>query len=241
MSNGIEHDLRFRGRSVSEVGALFATYFAIETLGYVQGLGSRRKSTDAWQPLRDGMDHLIHFFTPWDKVAWPASPVFCAALLGYAPFLPKFMVMAAPAPWGACLNRAAICLAIVVSLTTASVAILGPERSAGIIHHNGPKHRAVLSLVYVAWLCILIGVALWCVPDIVLPAELRNDPWPQFLGTIFTGRILFLTYLGSRFDGALDRLEGTDRKPSWPAIRAYAIALWTRATSRMDDGQAGSS
>jgi hypothetical protein len=71
-----------------------------------------------------------------------------------------------------------------------------------VIHRYGPKRGAVLSLLYFAGLCALFGIAFWRIPEIAPSRTLKQPPWPQFLGTIFTGWILFLTYLGSRFDGA---------------------------------------
>ena len=189
-----------------KVGALFVTYFVLETLGYAHGRRVSKGDSDTVQAIRDGMDHLIHFFTPWDRVAWPAGPCICAILLAYSPFMPKLIEVSDPGSLGAFTNWAVLCIGVVISAPIALVALVGAERSARFVWWIVvPKWAIAISFYYACWLSFFAYVAFTRIPSIVPPDCLREAPWPQLIGTVFTGWVLFLTYLGSRFDGALDR------------------------------------
>lgn len=198
--------------SFLKIGALFATYFVVETLGYSHGVDAKAATMDTVQSMRAGMDHLIHVLTPWSNVAWPVGPFLCAILLAYAPFLPKLLAQSEAQSIGAKTNRIALCMAVAVSTSSIIPALPGPETSARWVHDYGPGAQLpiLLSLIYVGWLTLLATLAFrFLIPEksFVLPKSLREEPWPEFFGAVFAGWLIFVAYLGSRFDGALDQFS----------------------------------
>jgi hypothetical protein len=193
-----------------KLGAIYGVFFFIQSSGYAQGAGLAR-SRSLHEAVTDGMDHLGHVFLPWQKTAWPLAPFLCGLLLLYAPYLPAQL----QDPTSARANT--WFLAIVVGATL--FPFLGHVVNYRTVDRSAKQketlgRRLGLAGRYALGVVGLTVVSFALLDWLSVGTSEAGQHWLEILTALIIAWLMFAAYVGSVFDGKLDRKTGSiSRRP----------------------------
>lgn len=195
--------------SVIEISTQFGIFFLSQAYGYAHGQQREDEEITVNAALLFGARHLAHFGSPGGRNAWPLSPVLCAGLLLCFPYIPA--MPATPHAIGF-VHLLLATLATVSCYALASAGeFKGPAR-AFLTWLGWPRHNWRVSSGYAAGMAAGIWIFWHLFNQLGIGHWLadRRAPWNEIFTYAAFGWIIFINYLGARFDGLLDRLAKTD-------------------------------
>ncbi len=187
------------------VGSLYGIFFFLQAYGYTYGYegGSEDYSTN--QAIAFGLKHLYNIFRPWENLGWPLIPFLCACLLVYTIFLPQLF----QSDFKIIMNRLYFSAFFAVTVTAILHPLLGTDASIIIIKSVlvFKSCPICLSSTYLLIIVLLGGFSFRYLfkENSTILSNFKNEPWSELVTTILLGWILFLVYIGSILDGAIDK------------------------------------
>ena len=185
-----------QSHSFAEIGAIFALFFAAQAYGYTKGRRLNKTFT-VEEAVLFGINHLTNLFRPFNTVAWPLTPAVCAVLVLVIPYLPSFDVESSN--W--------------IFSVTSSVTLMGlwsiyvqtQNRSNFLfsLRERISRIPGLFASIYFSW---FFGVTLF-LSLIDYPTLESNPVIVEILTHFLTGWVIYMAYLGSEFDGNLDRIN----------------------------------
>ncbi|GEM_PF-4649110 len=200
---------------LAKIGSIFSVYFLIQAYGYSIGiignsLGNAPNFTIN-EAIAFGFQHLSHFLRPWDKPAWPLTPMLGLPLLLYSLYLPQELRRMKKENDTRSLQ---LYLSFLFGVTFFPLlsGILGASLAAGLVHESwiaSAGLQGILSAIYlISWIFWFSFAYKVLFKEVLIRKWLNflKQSWPEILTGCSVGLILFAVYLGSEFDGAKDRL-----------------------------------
>jgi len=200
---------------LTKIGSVFGAYFLVQAYGYAVGFegDSLRNAPDFTvnKAIVFGFQHISYILRPWDKLAWPLTPVLGLPLLLYSLYLPQVLNRAGD---GNEVKSICVYLSFLfnVALFPLISGILGASLAASLVYGSviDPKGiPGMLSVIYIfSWVFGFFVTYKFLFRPLRVTKWIQkiNDPWPDIMTGCSIGIILFAVYLGSEFDGAKDRL-----------------------------------
>jgi hypothetical protein len=196
------------------LGGLFGLFFLIQAYGYA--VGGRVKRPDGAKmasAVLEGAKHLSHILFPISRRAWPLGPVACGCLLLYAVYLPGQLRAPFDEPAYSLhyheVNRWFFSMVAAVSLTTIP-AFVSMDWTLKVISYLPAGAKYIFSPCYFILMAASTLAFHRFLPELLILSEKpwSNQPWPEINAALIIAWLFFLTFLGSTFDGALDRAYG---------------------------------
>ena len=189
---------------------IFSLFFVLQGVGYIHG-HEKYNQINPENAMAFGIYHLAHIFKPFENLAWPLTPLLCGLVLLFMPFIE--IDKASNSKQNENLTNLFIAIFIPISIAILQVSFFGPEVTAENAHKMSEKlpHHAIFSFVYIS-LYLIVTILCWYYIYSV-------KKWFQFLPKFFPKAFLILLatiwllygcYMGSRLDGALDKIRSPD-------------------------------
>ncbi|MEM8549650.1 MAG: hypothetical protein AAGF10_02570 [Verrucomicrobiota bacterium] len=197
---------------LTKVGAIFGFYFVIQAYGYTIGFEdvslAETKGISINKAVVFGFHHISCFFRPWGEQAWPLTPALGLPALLFTLYLPK-LLHNSDVPGTRTLLNYYFALVLNVLFFPFAAGLLGRNLAVDLVKLiDFSGHPWALSAIYfIAWLA-WYAVFFNLVKGQYKLIDYFHDPKlprAEFLTAMLIGMLLLSVYLGSEFDGALDR------------------------------------
>ena len=196
-------------KSISSSG-IFTLFFSLQSIGYLHGLGIFGK-VNIENTISFGIYHLSNIFQFKEVIALPVSPLLCGFLLMLLPSIEESELTSKAEK--SKLVYLFLSIFIPLSFTIVLGSVFGPEKSAEMVN-NLQNHLGLGVLRPIIYLSLYVIAVLGC-------WKFRKTTFTKLrkLLKIFDKSLLILfstvwllygCYIGSRFDGASDKLNHSD-------------------------------
>jgi hypothetical protein len=192
------------GMTAFEIGTQFSLFFFAQAYGYAHGLRSAQQFTIN-EAVVFGARHLSHAFKPWSRTAWPLTPGICAALVLFFPHLRELQEKT---PDVVSWFFAALLFVSVMGIGAAACDHTWAVRTF-MRPLRWPKWPILFSTTYALLFVGELFLFRHAVEALNLPGTILGieSPWTEIFAYACFAWILFVTYLGSVFDGSVDRIS----------------------------------
>lgn len=190
----------------TKFGSLYVVFFFLQAFGYAHGIGATGP-TSVYEAVTFGMSHLLLILRPHDGSAWPLSPFTCGLLLMVVPYVPALLRMN---KLKADMLIRAITAWLVSTALIAGYAVIDASdgqpdpRSAWW----APSHPLAFTMVYLLaalfWAFLAWQLLGWVMRQKQFKA-CRRQPNSDWIAMGMIGLIMFLAYIGGKYDGAIDK------------------------------------